>query len=97
MQRLRGGREGHAHRVFPNITYGRRKAFNFVVEQKMHVAALVETHLDDARARRVQRQMLSCGYKTWFSQAAKPTAAGAPPRGGTMIVARAYLDVRVSK
>ena len=60
----------------------------------MHVAALVEAHLDDARARRAQRFSHACGYKTWFSQAAKPTAAGAPPRGGTMILARAHLDVR---
>ena len=42
----------------------------------------------------MQRQMQACGYKVWFSQAAKPTVAGAPPRGGAMIAARAYLDVR---
>ena len=83
------------HTVFcADITFGSRKAFNGVVEQKMHAAALAETHLDDARARRAQRQLLSCGYKTWLSQDATPTTAGAPPRGGAMIAARTYLDVR---
>ena len=81
--------------VFANITNGRRKAFNFVAEQTKHVAALVEAHLGESKARRAPRQMQPwCGYKAWLSHVAKPTVAGAPPRGGAMIAARAYLDVR---
>ena len=42
------------------------------------------------------RQMQSKGYKTWLVVPLVPVVDAAPPRGGVLIMARAYLQVRAA-
>ena len=52
--------------MLANITAASHKALDVVCSSGCHMAAVVETHVDGHRARRVQRQMQAMGYTTWL-------------------------------
>ena len=79
-----------------NITAASRTALDFVCNDGSQIACLVETHLSVQKGQGVVRRLQGKGNKTWLSTPFPPAVDMAAPRGGVLITAKAYLQVRAA-